>query len=115
MPRLISRLLKCLEDTPLDQKSKHVAVQSVRRERKRSLRGPLPPTPSFSPFNRTHSILLDDVNPIINSAQYTRHKSLPPSVLIGKPRPPTEVLSEYDKPRYMTDEERSWWASPYCA
>jgi hypothetical protein len=110
MPRLISRLLTRLEHAP---RSRRVPVEPIRRRRKIPLRGPV--LPSLLPYGRTRSILLDDVNPIINPSAYKRHKSLPPRVRIHNlPRRKAAVTDEHDRPRHMTEEERKWWASPYC-
>jgi hypothetical protein len=114
MPRLIPRLLKRLQDAPADN-SKRISVAPVRRRRIISFRGPSLPPPSLSPFGRTRSILLEDVNPVINTAAYTRHKSLPPRLRIHKAQRRRAVDTNQDElPRRMTQEERRWWASPYC-
>jgi len=111
MPRLISRLLDRLEHAPVSNKTKAV---SVRRRRKISLRTSLPPPPSLSPFNRTQSILVDNINPVINASAYTRHKSLPPMLLLHKSqRQPVVAADDDDRPRYMTNSELRWWSSPY--
>ena len=115
MPRLIPRLLKRLEDASPADNSKRISVAPVRRRRVISLRGPSLPPPSLSPFGRTQSILLDDVNPVINVSAYTRHKSLPPRLRIHKAQRRRAVdTNQNDLPRRMTQEERKWWASPYC-
>jgi hypothetical protein len=112
MPRLIPRLLERLEHAP---RSRRIPVEPIRRRRKLSLRRPLLPLPSLSPHYRTRSILLDEVNPIINASAYKRHKSFPPKVWIHDfPRRKTVVADEHDRLRRMTEEERKWWASPYC-
>lgn len=111
MPRLLPRLLKVLQETPLTQSSsKHVTrSQNVKRK---SLYRPIPLTlPSFHPAGRTHSILLDE-NPMTDKRVFARHKRLPPRVRLG-PRP--VVRNEHDVPREMSTQEREWWSSPYRA
>lgn len=110
MPRLISRLLKRLEDVPGSRKQS--PEKPIRRKRIVSLHGPLVPPPSLSAVNRTQSILLDHVNPIINPDVYTRHKSLPPKVFHNTRQ--RVIADEVDQPRSMTNEELKWWSSPYC-
>ncbi|KAG1892605.1 hypothetical protein F4604DRAFT_1875912 [Suillus subluteus] len=93
MPRLLPRLLKILQDAP----EPNTLSNGYTRYKKPS-------------EGRTHSILLDDENPIIEGHLYNRHKSLPPRVRLVKP---LQYTGEHDHPREMTDEEREWWSSPY--
>ena len=112
MPRLIARLLKSIQDAPLRRhKSKDIPSKS-RRKPQQSLRRPLPST-SLTPSGRSKSILLDSVNPITDADAFKQHKSLPPKPWIEKSQR-CAAKNEYDQPRDMSDEERSWWASPYC-
>ena len=112
MPRLIVRLLKSIQDAPLRRhKSKDISSKP-RRKPQQSLRQPLPST-SLSPFGRSKSILLDDVNPITDPDAFKQHKSLPPKPWIEDSQRDA-AKNQYDQPRDMSDEERSWWASPYC-
>lgn len=113
MPRLITRLLRHLENSPLINKTKRTTIVPIRPPRKTSLLRPRLPVPSLSAANRTQSILVDDVNPIVNADAYTRHKSLPPT--LWPRRRAIRTRGEFDRPRSMTDEERGWWASPYRA
>ncbi|KAG0709498.1 hypothetical protein DFH29DRAFT_792915 [Suillus ampliporus] len=107
MPRLLPRLLKILQDAP----QLNPARNGYTRYKKRvSMKKPVPETPSFTSAGRTHSILLDDANPITEGHLYDRHKSLPPRVRLLKPLQDT---GEHDHPREMTEEEREWWSSPY--
>ncbi|KIM91074.1 hypothetical protein PILCRDRAFT_163086 [Piloderma croceum F 1598] len=104
MPRLIPRLLTRLEHAP---RSRHIPFELIRRRRQLPLRRPVLPLPSLSPYDRTRSILLDDINPIINASAYTRRKSLPPSVWIRDSlRRRAVIPDEYERPRCMTEEER---------
>jgi hypothetical protein len=107
MPRLLPRLLQKVAYQSLQAQENHVDLKFFRRRPRRKSHKPLPPAPSFSPINRVQSILLDDVNPIINSKAYVLHKALSPRV--------RTVTSKEDDNRQMTPEEREWWASPYCA
>lgn len=114
MPRLLPRLLKALQQTPLTQSSsKHVArSQDIRSRKRKSLYRPiLVSLPLFHPAGRTRSILLDE-NPVTDKRVFARHKRLPPRVRLG-PRP--VVHGEHDVPREMTTQEREWWSSPYRA
>ncbi|KAG1753902.1 uncharacterized protein EDB91DRAFT_1215395 [Suillus paluster] len=107
MPRLLPRLLKTLQDAP----QPNPASNGYTRYKKRiSMKRLIPETPSFTSNGRTHSILLDDANPITEGHLYNRHKSLPPRVRLLKPLQDT---GEHDHPREMTEEERDWWSSPY--
>jgi hypothetical protein len=109
MPRLLPRLLKILQDAP----EPNTRSNGYTRYKKRvSMKNTIPGIPTFSSEGRTHSILLDDVNPITEGYLYNRHKSLPPRVRLVKPLQDT---GEHDHPREMTDEEREWWSSPYRA
>jgi len=114
MPRLISRLLRQLEHAPILGSTRRVPADPIRRRRKSSPHGAVLPFPSLSPLNRTRSILLDDVNPVINASAYTRHKYLPPRVRINDSLRRAAVAADDDRPRHMNEEERRWWASPYC-
>ena len=114
MPRLLPRLLKALQETPLTHSgSKRVArSQNVgSRERKSLYRPATAVLPSFHPAGRTRSILLEE-NPMTDKRVFARHKRLPPRVRLG-PRP--VIRDEHDVPREMTDQEREWWSSPYRA
>lgn len=112
MPRLLPRLLKALQETPLTHRgSKHVArSQDISSRKRNSLYRPIPVSlPSFHPVGRTRSILFDQ-NPVTDKQVFARHKRLPPRVRLG-PRP--VVHEEHDVPREMTTQERQWWSSPY--
>lgn len=112
MPRILPRLLQKLADEGFGQKENVFGPKPARRVRTQSLRKRLPPPPSFTPAERTQSILLDPVNPVANAADYVRHKSLPPRVRVPR-RAAVTTNTEYDRPRRMTTQERDWWASPY--
>lgn len=107
MPRLLPRLLKILQDAPepITLSNRH-----TRYKKRVSMKNANPGTPTFTSEGRTHSILLDDANPITEGHLYNRHKSLPPRVRLVKP---LQDIGEHDHPREMTDEEREWWSSPY--
>ncbi|KAG1780133.1 hypothetical protein EV702DRAFT_761806 [Suillus placidus] len=107
MPRLLPRLLKILQDAPEPSTSSNGYTRYKKRV---SMKNTIPETPTFTAEGRTHSILLDDANPITEGHLYNRHKSLPPRVRLVKPLQDT---GEHDRPREMTDEEREWWSSPY--
>ncbi|KAG9317596.1 hypothetical protein JVU11DRAFT_1805 [Chiua virens] len=111
MPRLLPRLVKILQETPLTHPStKHVArSQNVGSRKRKSLYRPIPSLPSFHPVGRTRSILLDE-NPVTDKRVFERHKRLPPRVHLG---PRAVVHEEQDVPREMTAQEREWWSSPY--
>jgi hypothetical protein len=107
MPRLLPRLLKNIINQPLTLHER----ASFKRSRRKTLCRRLPAPPTFSSAGRRKSILLVDNNPILYASRYQRHKSLPPRVWLPKN---AEKPGRYDKPRSMTEQERSWWASPYC-
>jgi len=112
MPRILPRLLDKIARQGQVKKEKVDAfdVRAFRYPRK-SIHKPVPPRPSFHPSDHPQSILLAPANPVTNSQDYVQHKSFPPRLRVSKRvrvRP-----NEYDRPREMSDEERSWWASPY--
>ncbi|KZP24688.1 hypothetical protein FIBSPDRAFT_822040 [Athelia psychrophila] len=104
MPRILTSLQRQLEKVSSTSKRRRTAVKSVQA----SLIRPALPAPSFSAAGRTQSILLDDVNPIINADVYTHHKAIPPAIQRQK-----RVIRGFDHPRVMTEHERGRWASPY--
>lgn len=107
MPRLLPRLLKILQDAP----EPNTSSRGYTRYKKRvSMKNIIPETPTFTSEGRTHSILLDNANPIIDGHLYNRHKARPPRVRLVKP---LQDSGEHDHLREMTDEEREWWSSPY--
>lgn len=107
MPRLLPRLLKILQDV---SEPNTLSNGYTRYKKRVSMKNTIPGTPTFTSEGRTHSILLDDANPITEGHLYNRHKSLPPKVRLVKPLQDTGA---HDHPREMTDEEREWWSSPY--
>ena len=114
MRQLIPRLLRRLNARSLA--SEKIRPLRPRAKGPKSLRKQLPPVPVF--FGRSRSILLDDVNPIMHSMAYRRHKSLPPQVRLPDSQKETRTVSrdgtvEDDVRREMTVEEREWWANPY--
>jgi hypothetical protein len=109
MPRLLPRLLKILQDAP---ESNTFSSGYTRYKKRVSMKNIIPEAPTFTSEGRTHSILLDNANPIIEGHLYNRHKTLPPRVRLVKP---LQDSVEHDHPREMTDEEREWWSSPYRA
>lgn len=111
MPRILPRLLQKITSQSLNATEKtKAAVKPVRRSTASRKRRPQLP-PSFSPFDRKHSILLDPQNPILNARDYVQRKMLPPRVHTQENR--VAVDDGDDKPKQMTDQERRWWSSPY--
>lgn len=110
MPRILPRLIERLQATKPKKPFEPFNLHEY-RARSKSIRKPLPPTPSFHPADYSQSILLSPGNPIISSRDYIRHKSLPPRVRLPKDAIPGK--NAYDRPRNMTEQERRWWASPY--
>ena len=107
MPRILPRLNALIEK----QASHPKFFPFPKRKRRRSLYRPLPPIPSFHPADYPTSILLAPENPITNSWNYERHKTLPPAIT-----PPSSWDSSHiDNPRGMTSEELQWWSNPYRA
>jgi hypothetical protein len=107
MPRILPRLLqKIASSSGFTEKQ-----EPIRRPRRKSLPNKGLPAPSFVPYGRKHSILLDPQNPITNASDYVQHKQSPPQVSMLKSSADTDTTCG---PRQMTVEERSWWSSPYC-
>lgn len=113
MPRLLQRLVNQLSAPKFRQVDRRIpyAPGSRGRRRPKSLFKPLPPEPSWSPSDRTQSIILDDLNPVIHRKIYEVHKTLPPRLRVSPRQGAT--TDEYDRPREMTAQERAWWSSPY--
>ncbi|KAI0068927.1 hypothetical protein BV25DRAFT_1817850 [Artomyces pyxidatus] len=116
MPRLLPRLLESLKARPIDALEQSRPLRHPAKGRK-SLRQLLPPAPRFAPEGRSHSILLDAVNPVSRPQAYVRHKTLPPSVRLHRSQRKNTVSRdgtvELDRRRKMTAVERDWWANPY--
>lgn len=111
MPRILPRLIDKLAQHGIPEfASERFDVKALRFQGK-SIHKPVPPRPSFNPADHSQSILLSPGNPITHSRDYVRHKTLPPLVHVGKRV--RRRTQGYDRPREMTQEERSWWASPY--
>ena len=105
MPRILPRL-----NAQVEKQAGHPKFFPFPKPKpKKSLYRPLPPTPSFRPADHPTSILLAPANPITNSWNYKRHKTLPP---VTTPQPPRNS-SQTDNPREMTSEELGWWSNPY--
>ncbi|TFK43374.1 hypothetical protein BDQ12DRAFT_674864 [Crucibulum laeve] len=107
MPRILPRLINVINKEA--NEPKHYPFRL--RPRPKSLHKPVPSRPSFVPADHLRSILLESENPVTISNKYVQHKSLPPRPIL-----PTRAAvrkDEYDQPRAMSDEERSWWSSPY--
>ncbi|KAF5393935.1 hypothetical protein D9757_000161 [Collybiopsis confluens] len=110
MPRLLPRLISRLEASPPPSTFDPFSLDHI-RFRGKSLRNPVPPTPSFHPSHYKQSILLSPGNPVTSSRDYKHHKSLPPRVSL--PKNAKSRKNANDHPRTMTREERGWWANPY--
>ncbi len=110
MPRIIPRLL-CItsEQSALDKT--YPFDVGTHRARPKSLHRPCPPTPSLRPAHHSRSILLAS-SLVTRSRDYVRRKSLPPRVYV--PKHAKARRDEYDRPRQMNEDERRWWANPYC-
>lgn len=114
MPRLLPRLLETIAETTATQKKSFPFDIKALRNGKKSLYKPIPPRPSFHPSNHPRSILLaPSPNPITNSWDYVRHKTLPPRVRLSKQGKSRSAPNGFDRPREMTEDERRWWSSPY--
>jgi hypothetical protein len=79
------------------------------KRKRRSMNRPLPSQPALT--GRTKSILLENIQlvkgPRDNDFLY--HKKLPPQIRVAKQTP----VSSEDVPREMTEDERSWYSSPW--
>jgi hypothetical protein len=112
MPRLIPRLLKAIaRGEHLSGKYSGPLVSSRPRQRP-SLWRPTKTSYDFTLGTRTRSFLLNEENPVIAPDLYRRHKKLPPSLQLKDMSSKTPAG---DEAREMSEEERSWWASPYRA
>lgn len=110
MPRIIPRLLRVISQQSELPKTDSFDIRA-RRSRPNSLHRPCPPIPSFRPASYSRSILLDSTI-ITRSRDYVRRKSLPPRIYV--PKGAKARKNEYDCPRQMNEDERRWWANPYC-
>lgn len=110
MPRILPRLLEALARKPLGPEIYHGPLTQP-HQRRRSLWKPHKPTPSFSISNRSHSILLDLSDSSSYREEFARHKTLPPMVKFTNVR--KSMVVDSDHSREMTEQERSWWSSPY--
>ena len=106
MPRIIPRLNEQIKK----QANLPTYFPFPKPKRKRSLYRPPRPIPSFHPADYPTSILLASENPVTNSWNYKRHKTLPPATI-----PPSLDSNQIDNPRGMTSEEFRWWSNPYRA
>ena len=118
MPRLLPRLLNHLAKNPLGSDKCEGPLTKIHYKR-RSLWKPqalLSPTlfAHRDADERTRSLLLDpdDSNLLISPRKFLPHKTLPPKVKLNARQRSENV--DHDKPREMTEEERAWWADPYC-
>ena len=109
MPRIIPRLLRVISQHSEVHKTYPFDIRS-RRSRPKSLLRPCPPI-SPRPASYPRSILLDSTL-ITRSRDYVRRKSLPPRIYV--PKRAKARKTEYDRPRQMNEDERRWWANPYC-
>lgn len=109
MPRILPRLRKVISEGGSGPRTD--ILWPRRRNSKKSLCKPVPPRPTFKVADYKESILLTPGNPITNSRDYVRHKTVPPRLRLKRrvvAASPTNNL-----PREMTKEERKWWADPY--
>ena len=111
MPRILHRLIEKLSSSW--QTKRRVPPQASRRQSPISLFRPPLPLPSWSPLGRTKSLILDDLNPLIHRKRYELHKTLPPKLRVHYQRKKNPQGGD-DLPREMTEQERTWWSSPYC-
>lgn len=110
MPRLIPRLLKAIARGEHERGGYSGPLVTLKRPRVPSLWRPTKSTYNFRPGQQ--SLLLEPENPIIERRLYERHKKLPPYL---RPKGRRNVVeTEVDTPREMNEQERTWWASPYC-
>ncbi|TFK55818.1 hypothetical protein OE88DRAFT_1804611 [Heliocybe sulcata] len=105
MPRLVPRLLKSLQNFKLKGRpSPHDAPASLaspKEHRRRSSPRAIPRLPAIAANDRSQSILVDNVNPIVNAEAFIRRKS------------PAARLRTGSEDGEMSEEERDWWSSPY--
>lgn len=110
MPRVLHRFLDGVTKAA-SLPSSHKIVLPSRKRRRITLYQPPQAHPNCRVAVGDRSILLEEGNPLSNKARYARHKRTPP-VLRGAAR---ERKEEEDRPRLMSEEERAWYADPWCA
>lgn len=109
MPRILPRLLKRLAESAHLHETCTIPPGLRPRKSRKSLRKHVPSLEFVHPNERTRSILLDPVNPVLDQ-DLVHHKSLPPRPILLN-GPAKEV--DEDVERVMTDAELQWWSSPY--
>ncbi|KZT20795.1 hypothetical protein NEOLEDRAFT_1164870 [Neolentinus lepideus HHB14362 ss-1] len=103
MTRLLPRLSESLRRAKARLPRRSPA--SPRRCRKNTVPKPiLPPLAAVRAPGRSQSILVDELNPIVNAKAFVRHKSPPPRIQRNNSR---------DGRGEMSDQEKDWWSSPY--
>lgn len=113
MPRLVPQLLAYIAKKGLQPGvySGPLVEGRTGKRRRESLWKPFVRRPNFEARGRTHSVLLDEFNPLITPREFEFHKSLPPRVSL-KENMKAKQGSE-DEPREMTVVEKQLWSSPY--
>jgi hypothetical protein len=112
MPRLLPKLQRALAASKNAGPEAFSLPGGLKPEKKRrSISRQLPIPPQLT--DRTKSILLDEIQLVKGNREneFVYHKKLPPQVRVMNKQvaaPGEEV------PREMTEEERSWYSSPWC-
>lgn len=113
MPRLLQKLRRVANAADRAGAAAISLPEGLARKRKRiqTLNRPLPTQPQLT--GRAKSILLDDIKLMKGerSNKFIYHKKQPPQVRIMNNQ--KNSLLEEDAPREMTEEERSWYSSPW--
>ena len=114
MPRLVPQILARISKTGLLQGvySGPLVEGKNKKQRRVSLWKPSLRKPNFELKGRTHSLLLDEFNPLLTPQEFEFHKSLPPRIILDKNM--VSKLDTKDQLREMTLEEKQLWSSPYC-
>lgn len=103
MPKLIERLLRQFQRPSASVND----IRKVKRQRRSRQRQSISaPADWTSP--RSHSIILDPVNPLIHREKYRLHKSDPPPAI-------SQTSGRPDVSREPVGIEHDWWTNPYCA
>jgi len=117
MPRLLPQLRRALLASRFAGADAFKLPEGLKpKKRQRTLNRPLPSLPPLT--GRSKSVLLDEVQLVKRDREneFMYHKKLPPRVRLNKKEKEKILLNgkeDEDVPREMTEDERSWYSSPW--
>jgi hypothetical protein len=116
MPRLLVNLRRALaEDQAASGKPIKLPKGLIPKKPQRTLNRPIPKLPAFT--GRSKSVLLDEIQFVKSDREnaFLYHKKLPPHVRLSKKQKDEAKKAKPgdDVPREMTEEERTWYSSPW--